>query len=80
MLVFASGSFRLIRSPETFLSGGFFLPVTYNIEKLSGDRNVTNSALVKGNCFLYLNYFFHDPENDFAVDMCKTELFLFSLK
>lgn len=35
---------------------------------------------VKGNCFFYLNYFFHDPENGFAVDMCKTELFWFSLK
>lgn len=80
MLVFASGSFRLIRSPGIFLSESFFLPVTYNIENLSGNRNVTNSAWVKGSCFFYLNYFFHDPENGFAVDMCKTELFWFSLK
>lgn len=55
----------------------FFLPVTYDIENLSGN---TNWAWVKWNCFLYLSYFFHDPENVFAVDMCKTELFWFSLK
>ena len=39
-----------------------------------------HSPWVKGKYFLYLNSFFHDPENGFVVDMWKTELFWFSLK